>query len=260
MGDGIAVTWKRFRIAVLLLILGFVALDMVLEQGRLTQWERPLRVVIYPLSGDDSEVARRAAADAKVAAFAAIEKYFEREAERHRLPNRDLLWIQVAPPIAHRPPPIPYGGNILAVMWWSLKQRWWMWRNDTYQGIRPELRVLALYYDPKSNPTVPHSTGLAKGRIAITHVYAGQTKSNNVVIAHELLHTLGASDKYDLNSGLPIFPQGYIEPQRQPLFPQPAAELMGGAIPQSKERAEYPRSLGQTRIGPLTATEIGWNE
>jgi len=34
------------------------------------------------------------------------------------------------------------------------------------------------------------------------------------VIAHELLYTLNATDKYDLNTGLPIFPNGYAEPER----------------------------------------------
>jgi hypothetical protein len=82
--------------------------------------------------------------------------------------------------------------------------------------------------------------------------------SNDVVIAHELLHTLGATDKYDLATGLPSHPAGYAEPERAPLHPQSHAELMGGRIPLSGSRAETPESLRRVVIGPATAREIGW--
>jgi hypothetical protein len=77
------------------------------------------------------------------------------------------------------------------------------------------------------------------------------------VIAHELLHTLGATDKYG-NDNLPRLPDGYAEPDRQPLYPQTFAELMGGRIPVTASEAEIPESLQQVVIGPLSAAEIGW--
>ncbi len=251
-------TWKRFRIGILLLVLVCVALDSLLERGRLTSWERPLRVVIYPINGDDSAAAARVINQLTPATFESIERYFTTEGARHQLKHTDLLWIQLAPPLARRPPPIPYGGNALTIAWWSLKQRFWMWRHDNFAGITPELRVLALYYDPRNSPAVPHSTGLSKGRIAITHIFAGQHSSNNIVLAHELLHTLGASDKYDLATGQPVYPAGYAEPERNPVHPQSQAELMGGRIALSATQSEFPRTLGHTRIGPITAAEIGW--
>jgi hypothetical protein len=81
---------------------------------------------------------------------------------------------------------------------------------------------------------------------------------NNMVIAHELLHTLAATDKYQPDTGLPRYPDGYAEPARQPLFPQNQAELMGGRIPLAADRAEIPERLSQVVIGPVTAREIGW--
>ena len=82
--------------------------------------------------------------------------------------------------------------------------------------------------------------------------------SNAVVIAHELLHTLGASDRYDLGTGLPQHPLGYAEPERRPLHPQRLAEIMGGRIPLSATRAEISRSLDQVILGNATAHEIRW--
>ena len=67
--------------------------------------------------------------------------------------------------------------------------------------------------------------------------------SNNVVITHELLHTLGATDKYDLATNMPRFPDGYAEPQRNPRLPQEVAEIMAGRIPKSATQADIPESL-----------------
>jgi hypothetical protein len=77
-------------------------------------------------------------------------------------------------------------------------------------------------------------------------------------MAHEVLHTLGATDKYDPVTNMPIFPFGYAEPDRAPLHPQDKAELMGGRVPRSPREAEIPRDLSQVVIGPATALEIGW--
>jgi hypothetical protein len=78
-----------------------------------------------------------------------------------------------------------------------------------------------------------------------------------VVIAHELLHTLGASDKYDPQSLAPVFPDGYAEPDRQPRHPQRLAEIMAGRFALADGQLAMPERLGQTLIGPRTAAEIG---
>jgi hypothetical protein len=84
------------------------------------------------------------------------------------------------------------------------------------------------------------------------------TGMNNIVIAHEFLHTVGASDKYDLRSGAPLFPIGFAERDRTPLYPQEQAEIMAGRRPLSAHEWEMPRSLRQVLVGPETALEIRW--
>jgi hypothetical protein len=78
------------------------------------------------------------------------------------------------------------------------------------------------------------------------------------VIAHEILHTLGASDKYDMATQQPIFPDGYANPDRLPPYPQQSAEIMGSRIPQSKTESAMPPNLNYTVIGQKTANEIKW--
>jgi hypothetical protein len=64
-----------------------------------------------------------------------------------------------------------------------------------------------LYHDPALTPIVPHSLGLTKGLIGVVYAFASpeMNGANNVVIAHELLHTVGATDKYDFAADAPHF-------------------------------------------------------
>jgi hypothetical protein len=81
---------------------------------------------------------------------------------------------------------------------------------------------------------------------------------NDVVIAHELLHTVGASDKYDLKDDAPLFPDGYGDPNQTPLYPQAAAEIMAGRRMLAADRWVQVESLDQAVIGAATAEEIRW--
>ena len=116
------------------------------------------------------------------------------------------------------------------------------------------------YYDPAENRRLGHSLGLKKGMVGVVNAFAASkyTGSNNVVIAHELLHTVGASDKYDPASNQPVYPAGFAEPERKPLYPQRKAELMAGRIPITQNKALTPKSLRSVVIGEATAVEILW--
>ncbi len=87
------------------------------------------------------------------------------------------------------------------------------------------------YYDPALTKELKHSTALQKGGIGSVNLFASnkQTEQNKVVLAHELLHAFGASDRSDLATGQPMYPAGYAYPNQQPLFPQAKAELMARA-------------------------------
>ncbi len=117
-----------------------------------------------------------------------------------------------------------------------------------------------VFHDPDEHAKLAHSLGLQKGFVGVVNAYADRKYDgrNNVVIAHEVLHTLGATDKYDPQTNQPYYPDGFAEPERSPLYPQKFAELMAGRIPLSKNDAKMPGKLTRTMIGRATATEIGW--
>jgi hypothetical protein len=78
------------------------------------------------------------------------------------------------------------------------------------------------------------------------------------VIAHELLHTVGATDKYDFADDAPRFPEGYGNPGQVPLYPQRTAELMAGRRVLAPGQWQQAASLDEVVIGPTTALEIRW--
>jgi len=241
-------------------ILILVGVDAWLTKMRSTSWDHPLRVVLYPINADGSEAADQTITQLQASQFDKIAETLQRQATRYNISNSDLMDFDIAPIVKETPPLPPRNGNALKVMWWSLKLRWWANHEDNYQGPTPEIRAFLLYYDPKTHNMLEHSTGLEKGMIGVIKLFASPQMrgQNNMVMLHELLHTLGATDKYDLRNNQPLYPDGYAEPDLDPLLPQHKAEIMAGRIPISDKQAEIPHDLSQVVIGPKTAREIGW--
>src|SRR5512143_3255222 len=132
------------------------------------------------------------------------------------------------------------------------------WRNAGPSG---DIVVFAVFHEPAADVALDRSTALRKGMIAVANLFADVSArgSNQMVLAHELLHTLGASDKYAPGTNEPRFPDGYAAPEAKPLLPQTKAELMAGRIPLDAQHAEIPTSLRQVVVGPATSREIGWS-
>jgi len=92
------------------------------------------------------------------------------------------------------------------------------------------VQVFVLYHDPDRTESVPHSLGLEKGMLGVVYAFAARraTAPNGIVIAHELMHPLGATDKYDPATDEPRFPEGYADPERKPLLAAGARRDHGG--------------------------------
>jgi hypothetical protein len=251
--------FKAVRIAALLLILFFVAVNTWLSQSRSTDWNNSLWVKIYPINADGSDESARYIEGLDISTFAGIETFIAREAVRYGKTVNRPLRMELGKPISEQPPAMESDSGVFGVMLWSLKMRWWASNTAGEQdSIEPDVRIFVRYHRPIGTFTLENSIGLQKGMVGIVNARAGrrQQGSNNVIIAHEFLHTLGATDKYDLRSGLPTPPDGLAEPDRNPLYPQRRAEIMGGRIAIAADDAIIPQSLKYVVIGPLTASEI----
>ena len=251
--------WRILRISILLLILATVAQQTFLETADL-DWKDNFYVAVYPVNADGSgEVGAYIKALTRED-FEPMAEYFAEEGARYNLGMRRPVEVQLGEVVTEIPPAPPTDGSIFSTMIWSLKFRWFAWNNSPKVSVKPDIRLYLLYHDPATTSTLTHSTALNKGRIGRVNLFGDNayTKQNLVILAHELLHTLTATDKYDLETTLPAYPDGFAEPDKSPRYPQDFAELMGGRTPIDETKAEIPKSLAQTLIGDKTAKEIGW--
>lgn len=243
---------------ILILLLTFMLLAGLTVGERL--WVRsamhPLDVAVYPVAMDAESAAyirQLTATD-----FQEIPSFLATEAQRWKRQPAYPPRIVLHAPIGEWPPMNPVHSRWDAISL-SLRLRWYAFRHTPFWGSLGKVRMFVLYHPLQFDLSLPHSLGLQKGLLGVAHVFASdqQRAQNNVVIAHELLHTLGATDKYDEN-GQPIYPQGFAEPYSEPRYPQQRAEIMAGRIPISPTRAEIPRGLNEVEIGYATASEIDW--
>ncbi len=254
-------SFKNIRILLLLVILAFVAIYTKQQRIYSTSWLEPLEVVIFPINADGNEDTAKYIASLSDQGFAAIDRFTAKEAKKHGLYQEQPTQTRLGPTVDNLPPPPPpQNAFFLKIALWSLKLRYWVWQNtpDDYSNDN-RVRMFVLYHSPNGNKSMLHSLGLEKGLLGIVNAFASnkQNKQNNIVIAHELLHTVGATDKYD-NAGNPVFPDGYAQPERSPLLPQYRAEIMAGRIPQSRSDSKMAQSLESCVIGTKTAREISW--
>lgn len=254
-------TFKNLRILILISILGAVLL-YTQDQRLVTQgWYKPLEVVIFPINADSSNSVDLYIENLSTKNFADIDKFIKRESEKYDVVSSTPTSTSLGKRVSTLPPKPPgTSSNPLAIAFWSMKLRWWAMKNTPDdKSNKHRVRIFVLYHDDNPNQKLEHSLGIQKGLLGIVHAFASseQSKQNNIVVAHELLHTVGASDKYDA-TGNPISPDGLGEPNLTPLYPQKRAEIMAGTVASSETQSKMAYSLKSCVVGEKTAQEIGW--
>ena len=253
--------WKKLRVVVLLYVLLMVAGGSWLARARSTDWEDTLWVTVYPINADHRETTSAYISSLDGESFDAISRFMAEEASFYGLALDEPIRVSLGPKLPESPPSPPESANPLKVAWWSLRLRYWALFVDGRSDAGPsDIDIFVNYFDPAVHDVLAHSLGLKESGIGVVNAFAARdyAGSNNVIISHELLHTLGAIDKYDPADNQPVFPHGFADPDREPLFPQDRAEVMGGRIPLSRTEAVTPRSLAEVVVGEQTAWEIKW--
>ncbi len=255
-------TWFRIlRTLFLLLLLAAVAFYSKTQKLKSQSWTETLKVVVYPVNAEDSPEVSEYIATLTAEDFAEIDEFFQRESRNYSVLAAMPTKTELGAELTETPPKAPSpSSSPLSILWWGLKFRYWAFRHTPdSESNHHRVRVFVHYHEAEKNRTLQHSLGMDKGLLAIVHAFGDkeQQAQNNVIIAHELLHTVGASDKYDHNNR-PAFPDGYAEPDRQPLYPQKKAEIMAARIPLSGQRARMAENLRQCVINRKTAMEINW--
>jgi hypothetical protein len=258
-------TFFRVRVTVLLALLAGVLMfawrDVRRRRGR-TSWDRPLSVAIV--------LVRRTALDpGAVAAFEdRIPVLDARLAEeRRRYQSRALrpfMLTFVGPVDDSEPPPRPAGDTLAD----AAKQAWRRWRWTSVvdslarlDGSQYDSRIYVSARAPQDTQReIVEGESEEGGRVGTVEVELDASMADFAlfVAAHELFHTLGATDKYDA-AGRTLQPAGLAEPDRKPLLPQQFVELMAENRPLGQSFEVPPESLAELAVGPTTAAEIGWS-
>ena len=113
-------TWKFLRLFVLLFIFVLVLGDTLLSKYRSTNWDNTLRVVLYPINGDNSEQSANYIAQLTRQDFSEIPNFMAEEAKQYGITVDTPMDVDLAVAQADKPPTPPLNkGNIPAVMFWT---------------------------------------------------------------------------------------------------------------------------------------------
>jgi hypothetical protein len=254
--------FMRIRVAVLSCILAVVLLwaynDVTRRRAR-NDWGRTLTVAVVivrrgPVDGDALASLRTG--------VGALEERLGDEYARYRSRSVRPFTLQAFGPIeVAEGPPTPAGATLYDLGRYTFRLWQYLRRIDALAGpLHADMTIYLITHVPKYDErTLIEGTSQQGGRVGIVEVELGPKMVDFAlfVTAHELMHTLGATDKYD-PIGRTLIPTGLAEPTLSPLYPQRYAEVMARNVVLSETNERPPNSLDELRVGAITAREIGW--
>lgn len=252
------------RVAVLMAVFFAVAgwaWNDMRERAERNTWVRPLHVGFVllragPVSENTGDLLRARMSD--------LQSHLEHEFQRWRQTTRVPFIFSVYGPLdITTPPPESHGEKLTDLAYFAYQQ--WRYLRDVDARVhvpRSELDSrIYVVLRPANTGELQFVEGQSEqgGRVGVVGVQLDESMVDFalIVATHELMHTLGASDKYD-EMGHVLVPDGLAEPDRVPTFPQQYFEVMARNRPLSPELEEPPDALEELRIGRKTAQEIGW--
>ena len=256
----------RVRVAVLLAVLFVVVLyaakDLWRRRAR-NSWARPLNVALVVVR--DGEV-NAAAISALTRQTRTLEALLRDQFRRYRDGGMKPFEFTVYGPV-DASGPVPHAATDgvidLAKHAWALHR----FTSDLDQHADvPSTGFDACVYlvvrqPARADRALVEGQSEQGGRIAIAQAELDETMAPLAlfVATHELLHTLGATDKYDAAGRIRV-PSGLAEPELVPIYPQRYAEVMARNRAFAPGVEEPPATLAELAVGRETAIEIGWSE
>jgi hypothetical protein len=250
-------------LSILLGVVVYALRDIESRESR-TDWTRSVRVAIVLVAREplEEELGSRAKERALVLADKlASEK--RRYGEGGPRPFAFTVFGPVSDDGSVPEPPVDDGLLAAARYSWDLSR--FTSRIDKAAGVEAsafDSRIYVLATRPTNNERkVIEGASQLGGRVGVVRVELDSTMVDLAlfVSTHELFHTLGASDRYDLASGQPLVPDGLPEPDKRPLFPQRLAEVMARHRATTPTASVPPKTLNELFVGDVTARELRWH-
>ncbi|MGE8561090.1 MAG: hypothetical protein ACN6NJ_09120, partial [Acinetobacter sp.] len=179
--------WKKIRILCLLMILLIVAVNAYRDQNQ--DWSKPIIVMLHPINADGQVTTQNYIQSLNLSELTAAQEYLKYMSAQYR-GQPISLYFQMGRELKKMPPKVPEQANMLDTILWSLKFRFYAWKQHESKDGSPSVTLFLNYYDPKHSKELKHSTALQKGRIGSVNLFASkkQSQQNKIVLVHELLH------------------------------------------------------------------------
>lgn len=258
---------RRFmvlRVGVLLSVLAGVsswALATRTDRAERRDWNRTLKVAFVVVASSDVDAED---VEAIEGAARAMEGLMEAEFERYggELVPFDIEVLPTHPPQVLRPQLL--ADDLFSRGMFAFEM--WQFMNAIHGNLGREpgefdARIYLIATPPRGDlPRIFEGIAAQGGDYGMVEIELG---SDTVILAvitatHEMLHTIGATDKYDLSTGEANFPSGYVDPENR--YPQNFMEIMAHDIPIAPGRSRLPSAVRDVQVGEQTAREIGWLE
>lgn len=237
--------------------------DVRSRRGR-TTWDATLDVAIVLVHAPGAEPVSETSIDALRERAPALEARLGSEMERHGRTGVSPFRFRVLGPVVPASArPEPDGEGIFELVRYTLAMREWLGDVDPRAGVIPEHFDTRIYVSARRPASATRSTVEGRsehgGRVGVVDVELDETMVDLTlfVVAHELMHTLGAEDAYEPTGRIRI-PEGLVEPEREPLYPQRFAEIMARGRAVSAGSEVLPETLNELGVGDVTAKAIGW--
>ena len=197
--------WRALRTGFLALVLLIVAAQAWMDRFTTTRWQHTVYVGAFPVRADASPVTADYLAQLDQRKIEQVSDFVTAEARRYGVRIDEPVELRLYPTLQQAPPALDSGADVITRIAWSLRLRYYRYRMLASISPRPQIAMFLVYHDPALASSLPHSAGLQRGLTAVVHVFASRSQEaqNRIVMTHELLHTFGATDKYDLATGLP---------------------------------------------------------
>ena len=143
---------RNRRILILLIVLALVAGTTTWERLWVRGWTRPLAVTIYPIAMDEASAAY--VGQLKVEDFQEIGAFLAREAPRWRRSAMPAAQVVLKAPV-RMAPPLAQPHSALEAIQWSLRLRWYAFRQTPFWASLGTVRLFVLYRPFQFNQALP---------------------------------------------------------------------------------------------------------
>ena len=256
-------TWFVVRVSILLVLLLGVLLyaynDVTRRRAR-NEFDRTLMVALVLVEHGD--VAPEALQALRSRVWHLEARLYQQFRRFRKLAVKPFAFVVYGPAKLRVPLPEAPDSSWLALLRHALELR--SFASDVDSQIDLPSRGFDARIYVVVTPPGPENRGLVEGLsehggwigVARSEFDAENVDITLFVAAHELLHLLGATDRYDA-MGRTLIPEGLAEPELRPRFPQKYAEIMARNRPISPDNEVRPSSLDELWVGQLTAAELG---